>query len=84
MGCRISDHGTNFMERHISTEVNIIFENLKLVSVLEISKYKSAVFKLALMNKKNIVQHFHAPSEITMLKCCRILGPIKDSILLVI
>jgi glucuronate isomerase len=27
MGCRISDHGTNFMERHTSTEVNIIFEN---------------------------------------------------------
>src|SRR6478609_3262358 len=66
MGCRISDHGhtTFYGEEYTAAEVADIFEKgLKgeKVSVLEINKYKSAVFfELALMNhSKSWTQQFH-------------------------
>jgi glucuronate isomerase len=66
MGCRISDHGlaTFYGEEYTLTEVTAIFEKGmkgEIVSVLEISKYKTAVlFELAIMNKsKSWAQQFH-------------------------
>jgi glucuronate isomerase len=66
MGCRISDHGHNtfYSENYTAKEVDLIFQtaiNGKLLSDLEINKYKSAVlFELASMNKaKSWAQQFH-------------------------